>query len=85
MAEWVYAGLVGLLFAAAGVLLPEPWLPWVLIGAGALLAWTATEAVYKASTRWTRPSRIKNVLAWISTERNSANIALKSLLAKGFI
>jgi hypothetical protein len=53
MAEWVYAGLVGLVLAMAGVLVPEPWLPWVLIGAGALLAWTATDAVSDASAGWT--------------------------------
>jgi hypothetical protein len=56
MAEWVYAGLVGLLFALAGVLAPEPWLPWVLIFAGWLVVGTATEKLTELSAGWTRPS-----------------------------
>jgi hypothetical protein len=31
------------------------------------------------------PDKFDEPLAWISTERNSANIALQSLWAKGFI
>ncbi len=65
MAEWVNAGLVGLVFAVAGLLFPEPWLPWILIAALVLVAWTATEAVSEASTHWTNPSYrwLKDLLA----------------------
>lgn len=64
MAEWVYAGLVGLLFAVAGVLAPEPWLPWFLVASGFLVAWTVIAWTHEKSLQWTDPSWqwIKDIL-----------------------
>jgi hypothetical protein len=83
MAEWVYAGLVGLVFAVAGVLVPEPWLPWVLIGAGALLAWTGTEKLSELSTHWTRPQLkwIKDALAREAWRRAIVAVLVLAVIA----
>src|SRR4051794_28286052 len=76
MAEWVKAGLVGLVFAMAGVLAPEWWLPWVLVFAGALLAWTATEWTYTAAARSTRASVARIVKALTKGLRTAIVAAL---------
>ena len=49
MAEWVGAGLVGLLFAVAGLLAPETWFPWVLMFAGWLMIWTGAAKLARSS------------------------------------
>jgi YVTN family beta-propeller protein len=53
MRDWVGAGLVGLVFAVAGIVLPEYWLPWFL----ALSGWIvfATGADYLADEWLSKP------------------------------
>ena len=56
MAEWVWAGLVGLLFAVAGLLAPESWLPWALVGSVWLVIYAVVtkafeEIIKKGATR----------------------------------
>jgi DNA-binding beta-propeller fold protein YncE len=76
MAEWVGAGLVGLLFAVAGLLAPEAWFPWVLMFAGWLMIWTGAAKLAEVSQSWTQANlqRVKSFLD--SRWRYAANVLL---------